>query len=225
MDRAEATGQRILRKRKADTQDNERLSKRLSLLNLEKNGQMLYVPVEEKTEKRASKPPATAEDDDSMQLDNSKHKVYIYNLDDELSDSDSDDGKLIFLPDIEKHLRESRIPPSVLANSKGELAGNNMQLILYKPMSEVLGSLEQDKIRKAIAETRTKARAKHEEERQTHIREAQDPLATIQKDIDNHCSTNGVVNGILAPGIPIQQEPIIEDIEPMEEDPDAMEIG
>lgn len=36
MERVEATGQSIGRKRKADAQENERLSKRLSLLNLGK---------------------------------------------------------------------------------------------------------------------------------------------------------------------------------------------
>ncbi|RFU28185.1 hypothetical protein B7463_g8153, partial [Scytalidium lignicola] len=228
MDRVEATGQSIGRKRKAEAQDNERLSKRLSLLNLEKNGQVLYVPVEEKAKKTASKTTTgadSAQDDDSMQLDNTKHKVYIYNLDDELSDSDSDDGKLVFLPDIEKHLRETRIPPSVMANSKGELAGHNMQLILYKPMSSVLGSLEQDKIKRAIADTRAKARARQEEERQAHIREAQEPLATIRRDIDGHRPIDGTITGTSIPGFSVQEEPIIEEVEPMDEDPDAMEIG
>lgn len=157
-----ATGK--FRKRKAENQDNERLSKRLSLLNLglysslsgrwefnyltclpERNGQKLYVPVEQpainrpssssSSSKSKSKSPARnaqAQDDDIMQLDDTKHKVYIYDLDAELSDSESsDDGKLIFLPDIQKHLRETRIPPSVLANSEGELAGMNNQLVLY----------------------------------------------------------------------------------------------
>ncbi|KAK8043686.1 hypothetical protein PG993_006116 [Apiospora rasikravindrae] len=103
-----------MRKRKAESQDNERLSKRLSLLNLEQNGQKLYVPVEsphlrptETTNSLKQIP-----ESDEMELDNSKHKVYIYDLDAELSDSgESDDGKLVFLPDIQKHLRQqSRIP-------------------------------------------------------------------------------------------------------------------
>lgn len=164
-----------------------------------------------------------------MQLDNTKHKVYIYNLDDELSDSDSDDGKLVFLPDIEKHLRQSRIPPSVLANKDGELAGNNMQLVLYKSMDSVLGSMEQDRIRKAIAETRAKARARQEEERQSQILEAQDPVAAIRRNIDEHSSlnglSNGVINGTIPPSLPVQGEPVTEDIELADDDPDAMEIG
>lgn len=184
MDRGQATGG--IRKRKADTQDNERLSKRLALLNLERNGEKLYVPVEEPqvqlptTTFSKPKPPAQAHpqlDDDVMQLDDTKHKVYIYDLDAELSDSESsDDGKLVFLPDIEKHLRESRIPPSILANSEGELAGCN-ELVLYNVPSSLTIPEEQDSVRKAIIETRARARAKHQK-RNEETRQARTDLTT-----------------------------------------------
>lgn len=93
-----------------------------------------------------------------MQLDDTKHKVYIYNIDDELSsDSESEtDGKLVFLPDIEKRLRESRIPPSVLANQDGELAG--MQLVLYSDPKSLSVPEEKDGVRKAIIEARRRLR-------------------------------------------------------------------
>ncbi|KAJ3481596.1 hypothetical protein NLG97_g7784 [Lecanicillium saksenae] len=65
------------RKRKADAQqqDNERLSKRLSLLNIEQDGTKLYVPVESPSP--SPKPQARNGDgnnddgDDSMRLDDS----------------------------------------------------------------------------------------------------------------------------------------------------------
>lgn len=92
-----------------------------------------------------------------MQLDDSKHKVYIYDLDAELSsDSDNDEGKLIFLPDIEKHLRESRIPRGVLANDEGQLAG--MQLVLYSDPKSLSVPEERDGVRRAIIEARQRAR-------------------------------------------------------------------
>jgi len=166
MEREQATGSKV-RKRKAESQDNERLSKRLSLLNLERNGQKLYVPVEQpstispKKSKLATKPL----NDDLMQVDDTKHKLYIYDIDAELSDSESsDDGKLVFLPDIEKHLRESRIPTSILATGEGELAGNN-QLVLYNVPSSLSIPEEQDSVRKAIIETRARARAKQDKDR------------------------------------------------------------
>jgi hypothetical protein len=167
---------RLRRKRKADTQDNERLSKRLSLLNLEQGGNKLYVPVEEPTASvpsvptSLSDPPNVPTDlptpDETMQLDDSKHKVYIYNIDDELSsDSETDDpGKLVFLPDIEKHLRANRIPPSVLANSDGELAG--MQVVLYSDPKSLTVPEDKDSVRKAIIESRQRTREQQRLERE-----------------------------------------------------------
>ncbi|KAM0305220.1 hypothetical protein HYE67_008868 [Fusarium culmorum] len=166
---------RLRRKRKADTQDNERLSKRLSLLNLEKGGNKLYVPVEEPTASVPPVPTAVSHTpnvpmdlpipDETMQLDDSKHKVYIYNIDDELSsDSETDDpGKLVFLPDIEKHLRANRIPPSVLANSDGELAG--MQVVLYSDPKSLTVPEDKDSVRKAIIESRQRTREQQRLER------------------------------------------------------------
>ncbi|KAF5241699.1 hypothetical protein FANTH_9024 [Fusarium anthophilum] len=180
---------RLRRKRKAETQDNERLSKRLSLLNLERSGNKLYVPVEQPTTTSISSSSSSAAapvptpsnvasnpiPDETMQLDDSKHKVYIYNMDDELSsDSESDDpGKLVFLPDIEKHLRANRIPPSVLANSEGELAG--MQVVLYSDPKSLTVPEDKDSVRKAIIESRNRTR-----ELQRLEREGKTVAPTIQ---------------------------------------------
>ncbi|KAM3431943.1 hypothetical protein MY4824_006851 [Beauveria thailandica] len=145
-------------KRKADAQqDNERLSKRLSLLNIEHDGTKLYVPVE--SPPRPSKPQTIDGGDDAMRLDDTKHKVYIYNIDEELAeDSEPDDAKLVFLPDIEKRLRETRIPPQILANGDGELAG--MQLVLYSDPKSLSVPESKDGVRKAIIETRRRIRAR-----------------------------------------------------------------
>ncbi|KAH7018368.1 uncharacterized protein B0I36DRAFT_368394 [Microdochium trichocladiopsis] len=169
------------RKRKAESQENERLSKRLSLLKLEKDGQKLYVPVES-----PYLGPTTSEDnpgalppipeDDTMRLDDSAHKVYIYNLDDELSSSDTesicsnDDSnhRLVFLADIDKHLRQNRIPPSVFANSEGNIAGtniNDMQMVLYSDPSSLTVPEEHDSVRRAVIEARNRMRQRQKEER------------------------------------------------------------
>lgn len=92
-----------------------------------------------------------------MQVDDTKDKVYIYDLDAELSsDSDTDDGKILFLPDIAKQLRENRIPRHILANDEGELAG--MQLVLYSDPKSISVPEEQDGVRRAIIEARQRAR-------------------------------------------------------------------
>ncbi|KAI1488001.1 hypothetical protein F5X96DRAFT_110875 [Biscogniauxia mediterranea] len=187
-----ATGARKMRKRKAESQDNERLSKRLSLLNLEKNGQKLYVPVESPQlkpipESSSSTTPSTTSssaaaalrpipDSDTMQLDDTKHKVYIYDLDAELSSCPSDAadesaplslshdsaGRLVFLPDIERHLLRNRIPASVLAAASrdGAGAGLDMQMVLYREPAALSVPEEQDSVRRAVAEARARARAR-----------------------------------------------------------------
>ncbi len=230
-----------MRKRKAENQDNERLSKRLSLLNLglyssfifsvyithdlthvaEHNGHKLYVPVEQPSASLSSiskskLQKAQTQDDDMMQLDDTKHKVYIYDLDAELSDSEcSDDGRLVFLPDIQKHLREARIPPSILVNSEGELAGLNNQLVLYNVPSSLTVPEEQDSVRKAIIETRARVRAKQEQKRREEIQSAQ-TLSAETNGIDSRDWYNHMVNGVLS--VPEPQDALYDD-------PDAMDLG
>jgi hypothetical protein len=162
-----------------------------------------------------------------MQLDDSKHKVYIYDLDAELSDSsESDDGKLVFLPDIKKHLQESRIPPMIMANSEGELAGNS-QLVLYNVPSSLTVPQEQDSVRKAIIETRARARAK-QQKRQDDIRSS--PTNTrANGSLSTRCWDQSMVGGIRQ-DIMIDQNGIkaqasVQATEAQVDDPDAMDLG
>ncbi|ERT02171.1 hypothetical protein HMPREF1624_00469 [Sporothrix schenckii ATCC 58251] len=238
-------------KRKAveTPESNERLSKRLSLLNLEASGPKLYVPVESSRETPAVQPPPVAAPqdapnvppsipeevaltnasmspvhsappspplsqsssarqrsqrssvrsfngvgaDDDMRVDDTKYKVYIYNIDDELADdersaSDTDtaageddvdgDGKLVLLPDIDKHLRlaartaalsgsstkgKLAIPRPILPNKDGELAG--MQLVLYNDPSSLSVPRESDSVRKAILDARARIRERQQEDK------------------------------------------------------------
>ncbi|KAE9368610.1 hypothetical protein N431DRAFT_560993 [Stipitochalara longipes BDJ] len=234
MDRVQPTDR--IKKRKAENQDNERLSKRLSLLNLERNGQKLYVPVEAPTiaESTSKAPtPNKSQEDDIMHLDDSKHKVYIYDLDAELSDSESssDEGKLVFLPDIEKHLRETRIPPRILANSEGELAGNNLQLVLYNVPSSLTVPEEQDSVRRAIVETRARARARQEQRRLQDARGARTEPESSNGGLDARHWYQGMVNGQTFPPPDkksMDKEPVIAPAvsqETLEYDPDAMDLG
>jgi hypothetical protein len=206
---------------------------------VERNGQKLYVPVETPTATDStSKAPAQDKDksqeDDVMHLDDTKHKVYIYDLDAELSDSESssDEGKLVFLPDIEKHLRETRIPPRVLANSEGELAGNNLQLVLYNVPSSLTVPEEQDSVRRAIVETRARARARQEQRRLQDTRDARTESNTANESLNTRHWFQGMVNG-QASMTPGNEEPIDKEAaasaaapeETLEYDPDAMDLG
>lgn len=171
-----------------------------------------------------------------MRLDDTKHKVYIYDLDAELSsDSEaSDDGRLVFLPDIKKHLRESRIPPIVLANSDGELAGMNQQMVLYNIPSSLTVPEEQDSVRKAIIESRARSRARLEEKRNSESQslrvEEGNNSAALQS---SAVSTAGWVNGVgnwntfgvppVEAGSMVEMPVVAQAVE--EYDPDAMDLG
>ncbi|KAK5663752.1 hypothetical protein OQA88_4183 [Cercophora sp. LCS_1] len=228
------TQRRALRKRKPEEppENNERLSKRMSLLNLEQSGTKLYVPVE--SQQPPSSVPslpvepssitsnghilngvhrphttggASAGDDEMMQLDDSKYKVYIRNLDDELSsDSEGEEGKLIFLPDIEKHLRNNRIPQAVLAKPDSDTLSK--QLVLYRVPSSISIPEEQDSVRKAIIEARARLREKHKAESRDQRLETI-PEADMVDDVP-------LPNGTFLRSIP---SPIMQ-----AEDSDAMEL-
>ena len=91
-----------------------------------------------------------------MQVDETKDRVYIHNLDDELSDLESEEEKLVFLPDIEKKL--AKIPKSVLLGERHPSAGSEM--VLYSVPTSLSVPQEYDNVRKAIIESRARAREK-----------------------------------------------------------------
>ena len=145
-----------------------------------------------------------------MQLDNTKDKVYIHNLDDELAEIESEEEKLVFLPDIEKKLgMMGKIPKSVLLG-EGYPAPSN-EVVLYSVPSSLSVPKEQDNVRKAIIESRARAR-----EKQLHGAGAE---AALVGHVDGGAANqkpNGVNNlGHVA----------ADQIMGIEEDEDAMDLG
>ena len=159
-------------KRHADDnlESEQRLSKRLNLLNLgdfflnryysshtdhlvDENSQ-LYFPVQHNA------PDNSLDQTESMQLDDSKDKVYIHDLDAELADLESDEDTPIYLPDIEKKL--AKIPRSVLMGRNPPITEN--QMVLYNVPSSLSVPQEQDNVRRAIIDSRTRSREKQAQE-------------------------------------------------------------
>ena len=95
-----------------------------------------------------------------MQVDSTSNRIYIYDIDDELSDIESNEEKLVFLPDIEKKL--SKLPRSVLEDPNDSAI--NQQLVLYNIPESLSLPRENDNVRKAIIETRARAREKQAQE-------------------------------------------------------------
>lgn len=177
-----------------------------------------------------------------MHLDDTSHKVYIYNLDDELSsenESDPEDreGKLVFLPDIEKHLRATRlpmVPRPILPNKDGELAG--MQLVLYSDgPSSITVPEEQDSVRKAIIEARARVRQKQAEERQASVGSVSVAAASTNSDTSRTGKVSfatpvkvprsgGVYTDMMVDGQNAGQSSASASLVPDDYDPDAMDI-
>jgi hypothetical protein len=151
-----------------------------------------------------------------MRLDDTKYKVYIYNLDDELSsDSESESGKLVFLPDIEKHLRTSRIPiPPFIRDPPDPASPAGRELVLYGVPSSISVPEERDSVRKAIIEARARAR-----ERQlaglSPRKEVEEQARVVgEGDVPMDAEPNGFA--VVAP--------VDVNVPAEEEDPDAMDL-
>ncbi|KAF3051573.1 hypothetical protein E8E11_010561 [Didymella keratinophila] len=169
------------KKRAADAAPDgeQRLSKRFDLLNLDNanEGARLYIPVPSSADVAAvtptsttphplapnapkakrSRPPRPPASDDSMQVEDTPHRVYIHDLAAELSDTDSDSENPIFLSDIEKHL--SKIPRHVLLGPPPKPT-EQTQMVLYNVPASLTVPEEQDNVRKAIVEARQRIREK-----------------------------------------------------------------
>ena len=136
---------------------------------------------------------------EAMRIDDTPHKVYIYDLDAELSssDSESDSGsRLAFLPDIEKHLRLTRIPKAVLQpDDQGMYAGKSlkdMQLVLYESSPRSLSVPEdKDSVRRAILDARTRARQEGDKV-QDRIKEAQRRIRDTYTEPKKRDTLNGM---------------------------------
>jgi hypothetical protein len=102
-------------------------------------------------------------DDDSMNVDDTRHRVYVQNLDAELAEIEANEPeeRLIFLPDIEKHF--SRIPEHVFSNPQ-DATRQQQELVLYSIPKSLTLDESQDSVRKAILEARQRARDKAAEE-------------------------------------------------------------
>jgi hypothetical protein len=95
-------------------------------------------------------------DDEFMQVEETPNRVFIYDLDKELAEIESDEENPIFLSDIEKHL--SKIPRHVLLNEKNLKPTDKNQVVLYSVPTSLSVPQEQDNVRKAITEARARIR-------------------------------------------------------------------
>ncbi|KAJ5634906.1 hypothetical protein N7528_002748 [Penicillium herquei] len=89
---------------------------------------------------------------DPMLLDDTKHTTYIHDLDQELADSELPQGTLVLSPLAAKMIK---VPDSVLASNPAQ----GKELVLYTEPASLTLPKEKDSVRKAIIESRARARA------------------------------------------------------------------
>lgn len=104
-----------------------------------------------------------------MHIEDTKNRVYIHDLDEELAELSEDESNIVFLPDIEKQL--SRIPKQVLISERSTQPTGG-ELVLYTVPSSLSVPPEQDSVRRAIIEARERARAKAVQEGDALSRDA-----------------------------------------------------
>jgi hypothetical protein len=108
---------------------------------------------------------AATVEDDAMNVDDTRHRVYIQNLDAEIAEIEANEPeeRLIFLPDIEKHF--SRIPEHLLSSPQDAIsAAQQQELVLYSVPRSLTVDEGNDSVRKAILDARQRARDKAAEE-------------------------------------------------------------
>ncbi|KAH0552855.1 hypothetical protein GP486_006945 [Trichoglossum hirsutum] len=182
-----------------DLDSERRLVKRLNLLDLGRN-LSLYTPADaEQPSSSAGNGKIASAANDVMQLDDTKHKVYIYNLEDELAESDTQEDALIFLPDIEK--RMTRIPKSILRNPQQTtpplppLPPTNTEVVLYNVPSSLSVPKEHDSVRKAIIEARARARERQAQEMQNGLTTPSPPISGATGGSNDSSKTLGAAAG------------------------------
>jgi hypothetical protein len=108
---------------------------------------------------------AATVEDDAMHVDDTRHRVYVQNLDAEIAEIEANEPqeRLIFLPDIEKHF--SRIPEHLLSSPQDAFsAAQRQELVLYSVPRSLTVDEGNDSVRKAILDARQRARDKAVEE-------------------------------------------------------------
>lgn len=86
-------------------------------------------------------------------LNDTKHTIYIHDLDSELADSDAQEYSITFLPDIGAKL--GTLPKLLTVDTQPQ----NKELVLYRDPKSLTLPEEDDYVRRAILESRRRARA------------------------------------------------------------------
>lgn len=183
----------VKRRAEDDLEPEQRLSKRFDLLNLgtfcatfafrylligyiEHNGKLWMNPHDAiNPPNHAAGPPPRSQRpaDDLMDVEESKARIYIHNLDAELAEVEDvpEETRLIFISDIEKKF--TKIPKQILRTGEPaqtpyplyDQPSTGGELILYTTPQSLTTAPEHDSVRRAILESRARSMLQQEADR------------------------------------------------------------
>lgn len=104
-----------------------------------------------------------------MLLDDTKYTVYVHDLDREIAEIESQENCVPFLPRISEKL--APIPQSILSPPRAK--GN--ELVLYREPSSLTVPKDQDSVRRAVLESRARARERRSEHRGSRSSRSRSP--------------------------------------------------
>lgn len=163
-----------------ELENSQRLAKRFHLLSLGSNNHYshdpcdrltwladsngkLWIPPQSRERNAAQQRTQPLKDQsDLMEVEDTKDRIYIRDLDEELAEEANDDEeRIVFIPDIDRRL--NNLPKRLLAGDRSpDTTGN--ELVLYNVPSSLSVPQNQDSVRKAILESRARAQQQKDQE-------------------------------------------------------------
>jgi len=123
-----------------------------------------------------------------MLLDDTKDTVYIHDIDRELAESQAQQDTISILPGVAEALLP--IPKTLIAKTKSQ----SNELVLYQEPQSLSIPEEQDNVRRAIAETRARARQASLGFSSTSESTAKSGFGIINEKIRNHDDGDDVMD-------------------------------
>lgn len=172
-----------------DLENSQRLAKRFHLLSLgpntnapldpqdsltwlaDSNGKLWIPPQGLQPNSAQQRAQSHKDQSDFMEVEDTKDRIFVRDLDEELADGVNDEEQVVFIPEIDRRL--NNLPKRLLAGDGSSDATGN-ELVLYNVPSSLSVSPDQDSVKKAIMESR--ARAQKQTDNPLHVASSRETM-------------------------------------------------
>ncbi|PYH46704.1 uncharacterized protein BP01DRAFT_415135 [Aspergillus saccharolyticus JOP 1030-1] len=122
---------------------------------------------------------ASSSDGDQMMLDDTKHTIYIHDMDTELADIENMDNQVTILSGVVDAL--SAVSRMLVTNDKAQCK----ELVLYREPTSLTTPAESENVRKALIATRERAR------KSSHLKHDHDYVSPCESHVVRFCEGKG----------------------------------